>query len=86
MWWRSVDLKEMRTVFRPERAERSGAAVVSEGAVWGTVVFTFVSTLNSALSDPMHLLTAIILGTGWVTIVEYIDRKHEEEDRREREG
>lgn len=73
-------------MFNPGRQERDGASIVAEGAVWGTVVFTFVSTLNSALSDPLHLLTAVILGTGWVTIVEYIDRKHEEEDRREREG
>ena len=68
------------------RRERNSLDIITHGAVWGTVVFTFVSTLDSALSDPLHLLTAVILGTGWVTIVEYIDRKHEEEDRREREG
>lgn len=73
-------------MFDPERTERSGATILSEGAVWGTVAFTFVSTLDSALSDPLHLLIALVIGTVWVAAVEYIDRKHEEEDRREREG
>lgn len=70
----------------PGRQEKDVVTIIEEGAVWGTVVFIFISTLNSTLSNPMHLLTAVMLGAGWVAIVEYIDRKHEEEDRREREG
>jgi len=68
------------------RRAKNSADIITHGTVWGTVVFALASTVDSALSNPHYLGISLAVGFAWIGVVEYIDRKHEEEDRRERES